>query len=306
VRALAVVATLAAVAHLARHLDLRALGTALRGARPPWLVLATVLAAATLVSRAVLWRVSLQVAPAVPLLRMVRYTAAAVAASVLVPARAGEALRLWLLRRDHGVPLSQSVGVALGEKILDGLALLVLVLPIPWFVPGLPAWVARAVAILAAVALPGLVIAWWVARRRAKAGRVARFFGQIRILREPGTLARAFAACLGAWLFDLAALWASMRAVGLAEGFGTAAFVLLVINAALVIPSTPGNLGALEAGAVLALDLLHVARPQAAAVALLYHGVQLIPLLVFAAFNLRLVWSARSRGNPCREGGIPD
>jgi uncharacterized membrane protein YbhN (UPF0104 family) len=85
-----------------------------------------------------------------------------------------------------------------------------------------------------------------------------------------------------------------MRAVGLQGGFGTAAFVFLVINAALVVPLTPGNLGTLEAAAVLAMHLLHIDGPQAIAAALLYHTVQIVPLVVFALFHPRLMVGARS------------
>lgn len=105
----------------------------------------------------------------------------------------------------------------------------------------------------------------------------------------------AFLACLTAWLLDLTALWTSVRAVGVNVGFGGATFVLLVVNAVIVVPSTSGNLGTLETGAVLALALLRVARPQAAAAALLYHGIQLLPLLLFALLNPRLMLGGRSR-----------
>ena len=39
----------------------------------------------------------------VPVLRLFRYTIAAFAASALAPARAGEVLRVWVLRRRDGV-----------------------------------------------------------------------------------------------------------------------------------------------------------------------------------------------------------
>jgi uncharacterized membrane protein YbhN (UPF0104 family) len=294
VRPLAFVVVIGCVVLIVRGLDLRALGLALRGARPQWLVLAAVLSAGRLLGRAVVWRVSLRVQPPIPVLRLFHYVVAAVTASLVTPARAGEALGLWLLYRRHGVPFSQSTGMALGEKMLDAVALLALVLPIPWLVPDLPPWAGRTIGGLAVLGLPALALGWWIGRARAGRGRVATFFAQMRILREPRTLLLAQAACLAAWSLDLAALWASMRAVGLVEGFGVPAFVLMVVNAALVVPSTPGNLGALEAGAILALGIVHVPRPQAAAVALLYHGIQLGPLLVFALFNVRLVFGGPS------------
>jgi len=289
IRPLAFIVVVGCVALIVRRLDLRALGVALRSARPAWLVLAAALSAGRLMGRAVIWRLSLRVEPPIPLLRLFHYVVAAVTASLLTPARSGEALGLWLLHRRHGVAFSQSTGMALGEKILDAVALLVLVLPIPWLVPDLPPWAGHTIAGLAALGLPALALGWWLGRARPDRGRIARFFAQIRILREPRTLLLAQAAGVAAWLLDLAALWASLRAVGVNAGFGVAAFVLLVVNAAIVVPSTPGNLGALEAGAVLALGIVHVPGPQAAAAALLYHGVQLGPLLAFALFNARLV-----------------
>jgi glycosyltransferase 2 family protein len=294
VRVVVTLAALAAVLLIARHVDRRGITAVLRNSEPGWLLLATVLELSRLLLRAILWRISLHVDPPVPFSRLVRYTMAAISASLVTPARAGEALRLWLLRQEHGIPFTQSVGVALGEKVLDGLALLLLVIPLPWLVPDLPPWVARTIEGLAAVAVPGLVVGWWIARRRGGAGKIAYFFGQIRILREPVTLGAAFLACLAAWSLDLGGLFASMRAVGMHADFGTAAFVLLVINAALVVPLTPGNLGTLEAAALLAMQLVQIERPQAIAVALLYHTVQIFPLVVFALFHPRLMVGARS------------
>jgi len=295
VRLVAVLAAVAAIVAIGRSVDRRAFLASLRAAGLWWLALAMVLEVARLVARAILWRVSLQVEPPVPFGKLVRYTTAAMSASIFTPARAGEALRLWLLRREHEVPLGLSLGVALGEKILDGLALLVLVVPLPWLVPVLPAWVSHTIHGLAGVTVPGLAVGWWMARRRANPGRIARFFGQIRILREPATLALAFLACFAAWCLDLTALHVTMRAVGLREGPGTAAFVLLVVNVALLVPSTPGNLGALEAAGVVAMQIVHVERSAAMAVAVLYHAVQLLPLVVFAMANPRLMMGARSK-----------
>jgi len=280
---------------MGRQLDRRAFVASLRAARPGWLVLAAGLEVARLITRAVIWRVSLHVAPPVPFARLWRYTVAAVSASMFTPARAGEALRLWLLRQEHQVPLDVSIGVALGEKILDGLALLVLVLPLPWLVLALPGWASRTIQGLAVVTVPGLAIGWWMARRRIDAGKLARFLGQIRILREPRTLVAAFLACFAGWCLDLAALDATMRAVGVPAGWSSSAFVLLVINVALLVPAAPGNLGALEAAAVIAMQILHIARPPAVAVAVLYHAVQLAPLMAFAIAHPRLMMGARSK-----------
>ena len=55
-------------------------------------------------------------------------------------------------------------------------------------------------------------------------------------------------------------------------------------------PSTPAKVGALEVGALAALDLLHVASEPALAFALLYHAMQVLPLIVVGlVIELKLV-----------------
>lgn len=276
-----------------RRLDFAALAVALRQARPELLVLAVGCNAGNFLFRAVMWRVMLREERPLPIGRLVRYTVAAFAASALTPARAGEVLRLWLLRRYHQISYARSAGAALAEKLLDGLALVVILAPLPWLALPVPAWTARAVAGLGVGGVAVLVLAMLVTRFLKPGRRVGAFLDQISILKEPGTLVKALAAALAAGIFDLGTLWLTLGAFHISSyGFGGAAFVLLVTNAALVIPSTPGNIGALEAGAVVALDVLGVPRPQALAFALVYHALQLGPLLLFASFNLRLILGA--------------
>jgi hypothetical protein len=58
---------------------------------------------------------------------------------------------------------------------------------------------------------------------------------------------------------------------------------------AILIPSTPGYIGALEIGALVALDLLGVPRPLGVAFALLYHAMQVVPLVLVGLLDLKPV-----------------
>jgi len=100
-------------------------------------------------------------------------------------------------------------------------------------------------------------------------------------------------------MFDLAALWVSLRAVGIHQGYAAVALVLLGVNAAILLPA-PGNFGTLEAGAVLAMGVLGVSRPAATAGALLYHAAQIVPLLTSAVLD-----SVRPRRAPRPRSATP-
>jgi uncharacterized membrane protein YbhN (UPF0104 family) len=271
---------------VARRLDLAAFGTALRHASFALVFAAAALSILSQWTKAFLWRVMLDAPPSVTTGRLLRYAAATLTLSMVTPLRAGEALRPWLLWRRHAVPLGHSTGVALAEKLMDVLSLAMLVLPLPWLVPTLSHGITRAVALLTVSGAVVLGVSVFAARRLSPRGRMGRLLGGVRVLKERGTFARAFGVAVVVWALDLAALWTALRAVGVHEGYAGAALVLLGVNAALFIPATPGNLGTLEAGAVVALGLLGVPRPVATAGALLYHAVQLVPLLAVAALDI--------------------
>ena len=55
----------------------------------------------------------------VPTTTLFRYTIAAFAASAIAPARAGELIRVWALKKRDGVPVADCAAVAVTEKLLD-------------------------------------------------------------------------------------------------------------------------------------------------------------------------------------------
>jgi uncharacterized protein (TIRG00374 family) len=207
---------------------------------------------------------------------------------------------VWVLKRRDGVPASATTATAVSEKLLDGVAMLILVAPLPWLVPDLPAWVGDSIAACAVVALAafvGLYVA--VGRTMARDGDrdrdrdgdranqttgarawLRRFVAGMHVLRSPRRTLACLASLVAVWLLDLASVLLVLHAVGIAASVGTGLLVLFTINLAIMLPSTPAQLGALELGAIGALHVLGVADEPAAAFALLYHGLQVIPLIV--------------------------
>ncbi|HEY0993837.1 MAG TPA: lysylphosphatidylglycerol synthase domain-containing protein, partial [Kofleriaceae bacterium] len=82
-----------------REMDIAALGNALRTAKLWPLLVAAVLNFLCLLGKAACWRILLAPRHRVSVTRLFRYTVAAFAASALAPARAGEVLRVWTLKR---------------------------------------------------------------------------------------------------------------------------------------------------------------------------------------------------------------
>lgn len=287
-----------------RGLALGALADALARARVWPLIAASAIALAVYVFKAISWRIMLAPRFDVSLPRLVRYTVIAFAASAIAPARAGELVRVWLLKRRDRVDAATSIAVATSEKALDAVSLLVLAAPLPWLLP-LPAWVAQGLlALTALVAIAVGVIAFasgWIPPG-SWPGRVIA-----ALERRPRQLARVFVALLVGWLIDLGAVILVLYALDLSTvPWSGALLVLVVVNVAISIPSTPAQIGTLELGALIPLvDILHVAKEPAIAFALVYHATQIVPTLVLGlALEWRLVLGrgAEIEARPARHG----
>lgn len=281
-----------ALAFWARGLDLRRLAAALASAAPGGLVAAALIAFACIAWKAAFWRFALAPVAPVSFAPLLRYSLAATVGSILAPARAGDAFRVWILRRRHEVPLSVSLTVVGLEKLGDVGALLLLASPLPWLSPRLPAPARSWVFALAALPVVA-VVAIGVVRRHPRWSRMPAFAG-LALFEHPRSVGRALS-CVGmGWLFDLGAIALVLHAVGAAPTLGRALTVLLFVNLAIAVPLTPGNAGTHELGSALALKLEGVDAETATAFALLYHGLQTIPVLLVGFVDGRaLLASAR-------------
>jgi hypothetical protein len=328
-RALRVVVILAIAVGLwrfVRAMEFAAIGDSFARAKLWPLVLAAALNFGCLWGKAVCWRIMLAPRNQVPVLRLFRYTIATFAASAITPARAGELLRVWTLKRRDGVPVADTAAVAVAEKLLDGVTILVLAAPIPWLLPDLPPWVATAIGGCAAIAIAAF-IALYIAvgrvapapdtsstgeprspgelepsgkadpvdatrlTRRARLGlAIRRFLTGLHVLRSPARLFGSLGVLLLVWSADLGEIQAVLYAVDVHLSIAGAILTLFTLNLAIALPSTPAQVGALELGAMAGLDLLHVEHTPALAFAVLYHAIQIIPLVaVGLLIELRLV-----------------
>jgi uncharacterized membrane protein YbhN (UPF0104 family) len=260
----------------------------------------------------VCWRIMLAPRHRVGVWRLFRYTIATFAASAIAPARAGEVLRVWTLKRRDGVPVADTAAVAVAEKLLDGISMIILVAPVPFLLPGLPWQVAGGIALCAAIALI-LFVALFIAVGRvgesASANRrtwVRRFVAGMHVLRSPKRVLGSLALLILVWSADLGEVMAVFYALDIHLPVAAGLLVLFSLNLWIAIPSTPAQFGALEAGAISALQLLQVGGEEAAAFALLYHLLQVLPLLLAGLiFEYRLVLGREGDPSSAESGEPP-
>lgn len=273
-----------------RQIEWDKLGAALAQAKVWPLLVAGLLYFACLFGKALSWRIMLAPDHIVGVRRLFRYTIAAFAASAITPARAGELLRVWALKSRDGVPAADTTAVAIAEKLLCALSLLIVVAPVPVLLPSLPDWVEHSMLIVAAIAIGiffAIVIA--VGRIHEPKSWFARFLHGMHAFRQPRRFLLALGTLILVWLADLAAVLLVLYAVDISVPIAGALFILFSFNLAIAIPSTPAQVGALQLGALVATRILGIPDEPALAFALLYQAMQVIPLLVVGLITARSV-----------------
>ncbi len=207
-------------------------------------------------------------------------------ASALLPARAGDLLRVGVLRlgseRQPPVAVAGSLSSIVLERVLDILAILGLGAGFGFVLlrDQLPGWLLASYALGLALLLgfgAGLLLAPpllaalrrlpWLARQRfwqVSLDFVAQFVAGLRILfRHPAVAALVVVESLAIWLGDALLLWLVVRSLAAPLSLPAAAFVALTVDVLAAVPLTPGGVGQIDAAyatllALLALPALHV------------------------------------------------
>ncbi|BDG07221.1 lysylphosphatidylglycerol synthase transmembrane domain-containing protein [Anaeromyxobacter paludicola] len=269
------------------RVDRAALRRALSGAEVWPLVLATAGNFGAIALQAARWRALVQ--PAAP---RVRYRDAwlslnaGYAVGLALPARTNDVVRIHLLARRSGASMAALAGTAAIDHLVGGVTLLALLVAAPLLAP-LPRWASHAaLGALGALAAGGLAI--WLLRPRGRGapshGGLSGFVGRLRhgllAAETPAALARSAAFALGSWGAELVIALLALRAFHLPTTPETALLCVLATTLSAAASVSPGNAGAFELSAVLALASLGVAHAPALAFALGYHLVHLLPVAV--------------------------
>jgi uncharacterized protein (TIRG00374 family) len=305
---------LAVLALALRGIDLDALAQAVVHARPGWVGLALASVLLNTALKVVRWRLLLgpQAARAT-VGQLVRALMVGQMLNTLVPARAGDLARAWLLGREgvHPEPPERAFVLAsvMLEKVVDLLAYSLCAIVLAFLVP-LPAWLrgpAMAMGTLALVGLGGVVVLLFgqaqvrglLTRLRARwRVSIESALDSLHVLRQRGRLGQLAGWTCLVWVTAWLNNYLLFFAFDLALPPTTALLLLVALQASVSVPGLPGGLGVFEALCVLSLGLYGVDRVAALSYGLTLHTLVLGPGLVLGGGLL--VWGD---GALCRRNG---
>lgn len=264
-----------------------------------WLLPAAALMCVGVLIRAVRWQLLFPAVTRPPFGAITRALLIGQFFNSILPARAGEAVRILVLHRETRTSRAEAAGTAVVERIYDVVGLLVLLFA---FVPFLPEieWLRRAAifgAILGVLVLVAIVALGVFGARAVRLvlrplGFLPRL-GDERIDEMSERLARglsalhrvsmalpAFALTIASWLVFAAVFWLVSLGFDFEVGYAAGMLVLVATSLVLVIPSLPGAIGTFEAAALVALRAYDVGDSEALAYAVVLHTLNLIPFIV--------------------------
>jgi uncharacterized membrane protein YbhN (UPF0104 family) len=229
----------------------------------------------------------------IPRWTLFQYNLAGCAATNVLPARSGQAVRVILVRR-HGVPVAGAISSVVLEEILNASMLALLALPLPLLLR-LERRTTAVLAFVGAGAFIALGLLVWLARsgRARPDGTLRRLADGVALLTRPGAAAIVVGQTALLWIVDLAQIVLLMVAIGMPASATGAALVLLFVNLTNAVPVTPGQLGLFEAGATAACLAVGATAEQGVALGVLYHLMQVIPETAVGAVVLARASLAR-------------
>ena len=255
------------------------------------------------------------------------------ASNNVFPARLGEFVRAGMLAERTGMPIAQSLAITFIERVLDGLAILFL-LVVTTLAGDAPGWTQDLVRVallvfggatlvmFAGAHSPGLIVsaasrlgnklgARWHDRLVSLASAITNAGA---CLRDPKDALKLAAYSLVVWTFEAGLFVAILPIFGLAISFKSGAMAMSVTNLGLLVPSSPGFIGpfhyfcsktiaangAPEAVALAYATVVHLAFyiPVTVwgAIAMLWYGVQVGATAAIAREAKRTGRTAEARG----------
>jgi hypothetical protein len=223
----------------------------------------------------------------------------------ILPARAGEAARVVVLRRRSPAPVVEIVGTVVLERMYDTLAILVIFfLATPWLpkVSWFGAAAVAAIVLALAIAIVAAVLVVYGDRSLRlllrPLARLSPFSGErlektvvelahgLSGLRNRRVAVEAALWTATAWMLTSLSAYLVSLAFHLHLPFASGILVAVAIGLGMILPSPPAAVGVFEGAVIIALKAYGLSKSLVLPYALVLHAVNFVPYVLAGAFLL--------------------
>lgn len=269
--------------------------------------------------RTVRWQYLLRPVKRIPARRLYPVVIIGLMANNLIPARAGELARAYVLGQRERISKTTSLGTIAVDRLFDGVTLIPMMLIVAAFAGGdasFPVGFGRslnftglgivmavlfgaALAVLFGLAMSGSGQQWLhtLVHRFAPGalkpkveGLLTSFFDGLHALKSPVDLGIAFSMSLISWTLEATMYYIVALAFDIHEGFHVFLLLTAASNLAIAIVASQGGVGPFELVVSRTLVAFGVASEVGSAYALGLHAMLLFPII---ALGLYLMWSMK-------------
>ncbi len=263
----------------------------------PLLVFAALIYFLAVIVIALRWQFLLRAVKLIPLSSLSQIVVIGYMGNNVYPLRAGDALRIVLLRRNHDVPLVRSTTVVIIERLFDGSVMLAFILFSLLFIDLQSDAIETITAVTTPLFIVAMLLAFFLAAKpdflrslirlslkllpQKLGGVLARISEEIiaglKGLRSPVTLVGAIVSSFVTWGVEAGTYWLVMFAFGLELNYAVALLLVGAVNLAGLIPASPGQVGVNEFVVITILTALSLPVATATAYAVVTHLVIWFP-----------------------------
>jgi uncharacterized protein (TIRG00374 family) len=292
--------------------DLGAIGRQLATADPSWLIAAGAISTSGGLIRALRWKLLLEPL-GVPTTLRSRWAALNIGFMVtnLFVGRLGEIVRPFALSRMAPVSMSGALGTIVLERLLDTVALLLLLL-VTLLSPAFPTEatvmgrsIGYAVSLAILVAVGALAAVGLLLYRPTRITRLVRalaqllpgrweervatglesFLSGLDVMRRPAALLKALLWSVLLWVWMAASFWAAFKAFEIDLGATAAMFTQCAVSMFVALPAGPGFIGTMQAGVSVSVhDVFATAVEPTLSLAVGYHLAGFIPVTLIGLY----------------------
>jgi uncharacterized protein (TIRG00374 family) len=308
-----------------RGVEWRRVGEIIAGAN--WALLSTFLGTCTVAAflRSLRWRLLLNSSPNSPQTRLGVVTVfwatmAGYLGNLVLPARAGELVRTFLVSARSGLSKTFVLTTALGERVMDAIALILFSSVALLGVDSKPAWMqglARSLAAVAVASALGVALLPYIqgliedvlrklplptGLRERLVGLIEQVILGLRAFHDVRRFATFAGLTLVIWSTDTCGAIVVARSLGLHLSFRVALLFLSGLGLSSALPSTPGYVGIYQFVAVTVLGPFGIGRDQALAFIFVAQALGAIVVVGFGVPGvIRLGGSLSAFGRVVRE-----
>jgi uncharacterized protein (TIRG00374 family) len=231
------------------------------------------------------------------------------------PARAGELLRAYVLKRNEQVSVSASLATVIVERIFDGLVMLLFVFVALPTAPFLPDALRSIVVFGSLIFFGALIVFLFLAARPVLAARlynplidrllperfrepvrglIDRFMTGLASLRDFRHIIMVFFTSILIWLLETVKYWFVMHAFNFEVSFFTLMLMNGIVNLATTLPAAPGYVGTFDAPGIAVLTAFGINQEVATAYTLVLHVALWLPITLLGFYYMAhqsLRWS---------------